>query len=201
VTAKFRIDSLAETDTAILSAALTEAIKEYAVIKGDFTLKSGLRSTWFIDTKRAICLAPYLAITAELSLRSLDPAITAIGGLTMGADPIAFATATLAQTRGRELHAFSVRKEHKEYGQGGRIAGSLSPDDVVCVVEDAPSRGTSLLEAVAVIRDQGGKPHQGLAVVDRGGSVARLCQEANLAFRALLTAPDLDLPYEGGLTA
>ncbi len=199
--ARFGIDTLAEVDSATLQTELIGAVKEFAVIRGDFTLKSGLHSTWFIDTKRAICLAPYLAITAELTLRQLDPRVTAIGGLTMGADPVAFATATLAQTRGHNLHAFSVRKEQKGYGQGGRIAGSLTPEEFVCVVEDAPSRGTSLLEAVAAIQDQGAKPLQGLAVVDRGGTVGRLCHNAGLTFRALLTAPDLDLPYEGGLTA
>ena len=72
---------------------------------------------------------------------------TAIGGLTMGADPVAFVTAGVAATRGRDLKAFSVRKEAKDHGGGGRIAGALDPGDRVVVTEDTVTRGTSLLEA------------------------------------------------------
>ncbi len=176
---------------------LIAALNEHAILRGEFTLKSGARSTWFIDAKRAICRHPVLAATAILTLDRLDPQVTAIGGLTMGADPIAFAAAALAQASGRPLRAFSVRKEAKGYGQGGRIAGSLEPDDLACVVEDTPSRGTSLLAAVEAVRAEGARVIQALAVVDRGGTAARVVDP--LPFTPLLTAPDLGLPYEGGL--
>ncbi len=136
-----------------------------------------------------------LLTTAELVLDVLDPSVTAIGGLTMGADPIAFATATLAQARGRPLKAFSVRKEPKDYGQGGAIAGALDPDDHVCVVEDTPTRGVSLLRAIEAVSHLGATVVQALAVVDRGGQAAD--RIAPIPFVSLLTADDLGLGEPG----
>ena len=89
-----------------------------------------------------------MLLVAEAVLDVLPDEATAIGGLTMGADPVAFVTAGVAATRGRALKAFSVRKEAKDHGGGGRIAGALDPGDRVVVTEDAVTRGTSLLEAV-----------------------------------------------------
>lgn len=174
---------------------LIDALERYGVLRGTFTLKSGATSSWFIDTKRAICRAPVLAAVAELTLAALDARVSAIGGLTMGADPVAFATATLAQLRGRPLKAFSVRKEPKGYGQGGAIAGALDADDLVCVVEDTPTRGTSLLAAVKVVRASGASVVQTLAIVDRGGAAAQVV--APIPFVALVSAPELGLAFEG----
>ena len=189
-----------EFTTAHLAAARAEliaGIKEYAITYGDFTLKSGRHSSWFIDTKRAICRHPILFRMAQLSLVALLDEVTAIGGLTMGADPVAFATATLGQAEGRPIGAFSVRKEVKEYGQGGRIAGALDQSDRVCVVEDTPSRGTSLLAAIEAVQATGATVVQALAIVDRGGTAASVVSP--IPFVALVSAPELGLPYEGGL--
>ncbi|WP_298335897.1 orotate phosphoribosyltransferase [Ferrimicrobium sp.] len=188
---------LTPADAAAARAELIASIKEYAITYGDFTLKSGARSTWFIDTKRAICRPPTLFRTAQLTLAALADDVTTVGGLTMGADPIAFATAAIAQANGRNLGAFSVRKEPKEYGQGGRIVGNLTEHDRVCVVEDTPSRGTSLKAAIEAVEATGAKVVQALAIVDRGGSASQVV--APIPFVALITAPDLGLPYEGGL--
>ena len=79
----------------------------------------------------------------------------------MGADPVAFVTAGVAATRGRPLKAFSVRKEEKDHGGGGRIAGALDPGDRVVVTEDTVTRGTSLLEAARAVR--GGRGRAGAA--------------------------------------
>ena len=87
---------------------------------------------------------------ATLILEKLPKDTTAIGGLTMGADGATFITAAVAATRGRNLHAFSVRKEVKDHGAGGRIAGVLEPGDHVVITEDTVTRGTSLLEAAHV---------------------------------------------------
>ena len=84
---------------------------------------------------------------AELVLERMPTEVTAIGGLTMGADGVTFITAGVAATHGRALRAFSVRKEVKDHGAGGRIAGSLVPGDKVIITEDTVTRGTSLLEA------------------------------------------------------
>jgi orotate phosphoribosyltransferase len=123
---------------------------------------------------------------------------TAIGGLTMGADPVAFVTAAVAASRGRPLRAFSVRKEPKDHGGGGRIAGALDPGDKVVVTEDTVTRGSSLLEAARAVREAGADPVLLIAVVDRGGTVEEMAAAEGLVFRAVVTAPDLGFPYERG---
>lgn len=162
-------------------------------------LKSGARSSWFIDGKQTVCRPDGIALVADAILRVLPDDVTAIGGLTMGADPVAFGTAAVAMTRGRGLRSFSVRKEVKDHGAGGRIAGALDPGDRVVVVEDVVSRGTSLIEAATVVREAGAEPVLLLAVVDRGGTVGRLAEAEGLGFHAVATAEELGLPYEGGL--
>ena len=122
---------------------------------GDFVLKSGRRRSWFIDSKQTVCRPGGMLLVADAVLALVPDEATAIGGLTMGADPVAFVTAGVAATRGRPLKAFSVRKEAKDHGGGGRIAGALDPGDKVVVTEDTVTRGTSLLEAVHAVRDAG----------------------------------------------
>ena len=131
-------------------------------------------------------------------LAVIPPEANAIGGLTMGADPVAFVTAGVAATRGRPLKAFSVRKEAKDHGAGGRIAGALDLGDRVVVTEDTVTRGTSLLEAAHAVQEAGAEVVLLVAVVDRGGTVEAMAAAEGLPFRAVLTAPDLGFAYEGG---
>jgi orotate phosphoribosyltransferase len=105
--------------------------------------------------------------------------------------------AAVAATRGRPLRSFSVRKEVKDHGAGGRIAGALDPGDRVAIVEDAVTRGVSMLEAAAVVREAGAVPVLLLPVVDRGGTVAALGEAEGLPLVALVTAPDLGFDYGG----
>lgn len=133
---------------------------------------------------------------ATLILEKLPNDATAIGGLTMGADGATFITAAVAATRGRYLRAFSVRKEVKDHGAGGRIAGVLEPGDKVVITEDTVTRGTSLLEAAHVVRDYGAEVIMLLAVVDRGGTVSAMAAEEGIAFDALFTPLDLGFTNE-----
>jgi orotate phosphoribosyltransferase len=103
----------------------------------------------------------------------------------------------VAATRGRPLKAFSVRKEAKDHGAGGDVAGALDPGDRVVVVEDTVTRGTSLMQAVTAVRRAGAEPVLVLAVVDRGGTYEAMAAAEGLPFRALVTAPDLGFDYEG----
>lgn len=179
-------------------AALVAHLLEHSVRTGDFTLKSGKKSPWFIDAKQTTCRADGMLLVADAALEVIPDDVTAIGGLTMGADAVAFGIAAIAATRGRELRSFSVRKEAKDHGGGGRIAGALQPGDKVVITEDAVTRGVSMLEAAEVIREEGGaEPVLLLPVVDRGGTVAAMAAEHGLPLRALVTAPDLGFPYEG----
>lgn len=177
--------------------ALRDHLLTHSVRRGDFILKSGRHSHWFIDSKQTVCRPEAMVLVAEGILSLVPDDATAIGGLTMGADPVAFVTAGVAATRGRMLKSFSVRKEAKDHGGGGRIAGALDPGDRVVVTEDTVTRGTSLLEAADAIREAGAEPVLLVAVVDRGGTVEAMAAAEGLLFRALLTAPDLGFDYEG----
>jgi orotate phosphoribosyltransferase len=178
--------------------ALVAHLLAHSVRTGDFTLKSGKRSTWFIDAKQTTCRAEGMLLVADAALEVLPEDVTAIGGLTMGADAVAFGVAAIAATRGRSLRSFSVRQEPKDHGGGGRIAGALDPGDRVAITEDAVTRGVSMLEAAAVVRSEGrAEPVLLLPVVDRGGTVEAMPAAEGLPLRALVTAPDLGFPYEG----
>lgn len=176
---------------------LRDHLLKHSVKRGDFVLKSGRRSPWFIDAKQTACRPDGMVLMADAMLSVLPDGIDAIGGLTMGADPVAFVTAGVGATRGRALKAFSVRKEAKDHGGGGRIAGALDPGDRVVITEDAVTRGTSLLEAATVVREYGAEPVLIVVLVDRGGTCEAMAAEQGIPFRALVTAPDLGFDYEG----
>ena len=175
---------------------LRDHVLRHSVKRGEFTLKSGARSTWFLDTKQTACRADGILAVADAMLDVMPVEADAIGGLTMGADPVAFGVAAVAATRGRHLRSFSVRKEAKDHGVTGRLAGALTAGDRVVIVEDTTTRGTSLLEAVEVVRAFGAEVVLASVIVDRGISCAELCAEAGVEYRPLLTA--MDLGFEPG---
>ena len=177
------------------NAALRQHVLDHSVRTGSFTLKSGATSSWFLDTKQTACRPDGLLLVAEAALAVIPREAEAIGGLTMGADPVAFGIAAVAATRGRALRSFSIRKEAKDHGVTGRIAGALAPGDKVVITEDTVTRGTSAMEAVHVARELGAEPLMILVIVDRGGTCAAMAAAEGLAFHALLTAPDLGFEY------
>jgi len=178
-----------------VNEALRDHLLRHSVKTGDFVLRSGQRSTWFIDAKQTTARPDGMILVADALLEILPDDITAIGGLTMGADSISFSVAGIAATRGRMLRSFSVRKEQKDHGAGGRIAGALEPDDRVVLTDDAITRGVAFLEAAAVVRAHGAVPVLAVPVVDRGGTAEAMCAAEGIAFHPLITAPDLGFPY------
>ena len=180
--------------------ALVRHLLDHSVRTGDFVLKSGLRSEWFIDSKQTTCRPDGMLLVADAALDVMPADATAIGGLTMGADAVAFGVAGIAATKGRMLRSFSVRKEVKDHGAGGRLAGALEPGDRVVITEDTVSRGTSLFEAVDVARELGAEVVLVMPVVDRGGTCGALCETAGIPYQPLVTAEDLGFAFEGGLT-
>lgn len=176
-------------------AVLRDHVMAHSVKRGEFVLKSGARSTWFLDTKQTACRPDGIMAVANALLDILPPEATAIGGLTMGADPMAYGVAAIAAIRGRDLRSFSVRKEAKDHGVTGRIAGALMPGDKVVITEDTTTRGTSLMEAVEAVRAFGAEPILVTVIVDRGGTCAAMCEAAGIAYQPLLTAPDLGFPF------
>lgn len=179
-----------------MNDALRDHVLAHCVKRGDFTLKSGKRSSWFLDTKQTLCRPDGVVLVADAAAPMIPADATAIGGLTMGADPMAFGIAAVLATRGRMLRSFSIRKEAKDHGVEGRLAGALQPGDRVVVTEDTATRGTSALEAAKVVRELGADPVLILALVDRGGTGAALAAAEGIAFAALLTAPDLGFTYD-----
>jgi orotate phosphoribosyltransferase len=177
--------------------ALVRHLWDHSVRTGDFTLKSGRRSSWFIDSKQTACDPDGLLLMADAALSVIPSDATAIGGLTVGADPVAYAVAAVGATRGRRLHSFTIRKEAKDHGVTGRLAGPLVPGDRVVITEDTVTRGTSLFEAVQVVGELGGEVVLIMPLVDRGGTCAAMAAEAGIPYRPLVTAPDLGFPYEG----
>jgi orotate phosphoribosyltransferase len=177
--------------------ALVEHLLRHSVRTGDFTLKSGRKSNWFIDSKQTACRPEGILLVADVALSLLPDDITAIGGLTAGADPVGFGVAAVAATRGRALRSFSIRKEAKDHGVTGRLAGALEPGDRVAIVEDTVTRGSSPMEAARVVRELGAEPVLIMPIVDRGGTCAALAAAEGIDFVPLVTAPDLGFAYEG----
>ena len=175
--------------------ALRAHVLEHSLKSGSFTLKSGQSSSWFLDTKQTACRPEGIVLVAQAALEILPIEVTAIGGLTMGADPVAFGIAAVAATRGRMLRSFSVRKEAKDHGITGRLAGALLPGDQVAIVEDTVTRGTSLFEAVEVVRSFGAEPIFITVIVDRGGTCAQMAKDAGIEYLPLLSAPDLGYDF------
>ncbi len=174
---------------------LRDHVLTHSVKRGEFVLKSGAVSNWFLDTKQTACRPEGIVLVADAALELIGSDATAIGGLTMGADPLAFGIAAIGATRGRTLRSFSIRKEAKDHGVTGRIAGALQPGDKVVVTEDTATRGTSAMEAVEVIRAFGAEVVMILALVDRGGTAGALAAAAGIRFEALLGAPDLGFEF------
>ena len=176
-------------------ASLRDHVLRHSLKTGDFTLKSGAKSSWFLDTKQTACRADGIVLVADVALSIIPVEATAIGGLTMGADPVAYGIAAVAATRGRDLRSFSVRKEAKDHGVTGRIAGALQPGDKVVITEDTVTRGTSIMEAVDAVIAFGAEPVLITVIVDRGGTCAAMASERGIPFVAMLTAPDLGFGF------
>jgi orotate phosphoribosyltransferase len=175
--------------------ALRDHVLAHSLKRGDFTLKSGAKSSWFLDTKQTACRPDGMLLMADVALSLIPDDADAIGGLTIGADPVAYAVAAIAATRGRALRSFTVRKEAKDHGVTGRLAGALQPGDRVVITEDTVTRGTSIMEAVEVVRAFGAHPVLITVIVDRGGTCGAMAEAAGVPFRPMLTAPDLGFGY------
>ncbi|KJF17907.1 orotate phosphoribosyltransferase [Acidithrix ferrooxidans] len=172
-------------------------LEEFSIRKGDFILKSGRKSKWFIDSKATACHPQGILLVAVSIMKILPPDIDGIGGLTMGADPVSYATAAIGCAMGRMLGSFSVRKEEKDHGGKGRIAGVLNSGNHLAIAEDTVTRGTSIFEAIEQVRRCDGDVTFVTAIVDRGGTVARMCNDQGIVYKPLVTAPELGFEYEG----
>ncbi|PYO36839.1 MAG: orotate phosphoribosyltransferase [Gemmatimonadetes bacterium] len=180
-------------ETALLKR-LRELLRERSVTRGDFVLASGKRSTYYIDARPTTMSGEGLTVIGALGLARLQArgwAPRAVGGLTLGADPVAYAIATAARAYGVALDAFTVRRQAKTHGTGRRIEGCFAPGDQVLVVEDVITTGQSAQEAIAAIRGEGGTVLGVLAVVDREEGGRASLEALGLAVDALVSASEL----------
>ena len=166
---------------------------------GDFRLASGAKSPFYIDVRKTSLDAEGAAVIGRLLFAAYeaelkDGRITAVGGLTLGADPIVMALLLEAQARGVGLDGFLVRKAQKAHGTGNLIEGNLAPGARALIVEDVCTSGESALAAVRAARDAGASVEHAWCVVDReaGGAAALAAADvrltACLSLAALLAA-------------
>lgn len=151
---------------------LLALLRQYAFAEREVTLSSGKKSNFYIDCKQVTLDAEGHVLIGQLlaaKLAEVAPSVTAVGGLTMGADPIASAIATMSFLGGRPLHAFYVRKEAKGHGTGQWLerAARIAPGCDVAVVEDVVTTGAASITAVQRVAEAGFRVACVLTIVDR----------------------------------
>ena len=159
---------------------------------GPFQLRSGIESDWYLDARQTTFDGVGARLVAEAVLGILATDVQAVGGMTMGADPIAVSTAIVGAEQERYLRAFSIRKQAKDHGVRGRLVGAVAPGDRVAIVEDTTTTGGAMAEAIDVAVEQGLVVVQAIALVDRSGAIAgRLIAERGVPYVALVRPEDL----------
>ena len=172
-------------------AELAELVKELAVVHGRVTLSSGKEADYYVDLRHATLHHRASRLIGQL-LRELtaDWDYVAVGGLTLGADPVATA---IMHADGRDINAFVVRKEAKKHGMQRRIEGPDIVGKKVLVVEDTTTTGNSPLTAVAALREAGAEVVGVATVVDRATGADKVIADEGLEYRFLLGLEDLGL--------
>lgn len=175
---------------------LERLLLERSVQRGDFVLASGQRSSYYIDCRLTTMSAEGLVLIGRLGLAAIRSAgwqPRAVGGLTMGADPVAYAIAAASAADRPVVDAFSVRKEAKGHGTGRLIEGNFRQGDAVVVVEDVITSGGSAIRAIDAVRASGGNVLGILAIVDREQGGRANLEKAGHAVVSLTTATALAL--------
>lgn len=173
---------------------LIELLAGKSVLFGEFTLASGRRSDFYIDARLSTMSPDGLRLIGEAGREALGRAgwnVDAVGGLTMGADPIAYAIAYASAGTAKPLRAFAVRKEAKAHGTGKRVEGPFRSGDVVAVVEDVITSGSSAMSAIEAVQNEGGVVAGVLALLDREEGGAQKIERAGVPVLALTRGSDV----------
>ena len=172
---------------------LIEHLRTHALrTDGPFTLASGIQADWYIDARQTTFSATGAPLVGAAVLASLDATATAVGGMTMGADPIAMAAAVCSDGR---VDAFSIRKTAKDHGTGGRLVGPVKPGDRVAILEDTTTTGSALVQAIEAAREFGLDIVQAISLIDRSGSTV-MDHMARLSIPYIPLATPADLGVE-----
>jgi orotate phosphoribosyltransferase len=175
---------------------LRRLLLERSVRRGDFVLASGQRSSFYIDCRLTTMSAEGQVLIGRMGLAAITTAgwrPRAIGGLTMGADPVAYAIAAASWGTDLVIDAFSVRKEAKDHGTAQLIEGNFKPGDEVVVVEDVITSGGSAQRAIAAVEGAGGRVVGVLAVVDREQGGGKVLAKDGRSVVVLTTTAELGL--------
>lgn len=175
-------------------ARLLEELRSRSLRRGDFVLSSGARSSYYIDGRLTTMSGAGQLLIGREGLRLLDDAgwrPDLVGGMTLGADPVAYAIAHAAAREGRVLDAFTVRKQAKEHGTGRLVEGPFREGASVVVVEDVVTSGGSALRAAAALREAGAEILGVLALIDRGEGGRERIEEEGHTLVAAYTAAEL----------
>ncbi|MDD3579680.1 MAG: orotate phosphoribosyltransferase [Desulfobacca sp.] len=173
---------------------LLKLLRQEALEFKEVTLSSGRRSNYYIDCRRVTLSAVGAYLTAQLVLEHLPPqTVEAIGGLTLGADPIVAAVAAISHLQGHPLQAFIVRKEAKGHGQQHLIEGPpLTPGARVAIIDDVATSGGSILKAIQAVRQQTDwQIIRVMCLVDRQEGAGELLAQAGYELSALFTGAQL----------
>jgi len=181
---------------------LIALLERDALKRGTFTLASGRTSHYYVDGRKLTLSAEGAALIGAGVLEQLarQPEVKAVGGLTLGADPIVGATLALASSAGLgHLRGFLVRKEAKTHGTRNLVEGPLEPGSTVAIVDDVATTGGSSLQAVDAVQSMGCKVAVVIAVLDRLEGAAAAFAARGLSFYPLLTIRDLGVePLQPG---
>ena len=175
-------------------AALVALLADRSVKRGQFTLASGKESEYYIDARLTTMSPEGLFLIGALALASLRKSgwrPDAIGGLTLGADPISYAVSYASAGSDNPLRAFTVRKEAKSHGTGRLIEGPFRAGDRVVVIEDVITTGGSALRAIEVIRAAQGRVVGALALVDRDEGGRQAIEAAGTSVISLVSAAEI----------
>jgi orotate phosphoribosyltransferase len=175
--------------------ALIAIIRQRALKFGQFTLASGRKATYYLDGKQ-VTLDPHGAqLVAEgiLDLLVKERMPAAIGGMSIGADPITAAVVTMSAVRGTPLCGFMVRKESKGHGTNQYIEGPVHPGDEVVIVEDVVTTGGSSLKAIERVEAFGMKVVHVIAIIDRMEGGAEAFTAKGYKFSSLVTIRDFGI--------
>jgi orotate phosphoribosyltransferase len=173
---------------------LVALLAERSARRGQFTLASGRQSTLYIDARLTTMSPEGLALIGPLGLAALEDAgwnVQAVGGLTLGADPVSYAVSYASMLAKRPVRAFTVRKEAKQHGTGRLIEGPFRAGDRVAVVEDVVTTGGSALRAIEAVRAADGIVAGVLAVVDREEGGREAIEAAGVEVVALARATEI----------
>jgi orotate phosphoribosyltransferase len=174
--------------------ALITLLATRSARRGSFTLASGKQSSLYIDARLTTMSPDGLALIGPLGLETIRNArwlVDAIGGLTLGADPIAYAISYASAQTASPIRAFTVRKEAKTHGTGKLIEGPFAAGDRVAIVEDVITTGSSAARAVTAVQAAGGEVVGVLALVDREEGGREALEQSGLKVVSLVTASDI----------